>query len=137
MVRNVDTRPTGPEWVNIDVGHVLWMDFHPNRVQEGRNDDIRRPSIVYGERGHEEQLGRIDAFSVGGHYHVLPTRGDKPIRLRRKKGQSFFDSGLDILRNPNRFRNLLKRAGLQDLTGAISTEDLLAAAKQIEHLYRH
>ncbi len=136
-MRKVDTRPTDEGWVEIDIGRRLWMIFHCNRRPGGRSDDgVERPSVVYGEQGSDMQLGRIDAFSVGGHFHVLPTRGDKPDPLVPRDGQTFFEAAMDFLREPKRFLELLRKAHRSDLAKAVSARSLRAAAQKIERLHR-
>ncbi|MBI4134560.1 MAG: hypothetical protein HY471_00430 [Candidatus Sungbacteria bacterium] len=125
-------------WTQLQTGHLTVL-FHPNRRQEGRDDDIVRTTIVVGVPGKETQVLRFDPFSVGGHFHVSPTGGDdpnpdtpRPFRLR--DGERPLDVALAYFEEPDLLRELLRQANEPEAAAAVTDEELQVTARQIREV---
>src|SRR5438128_5967726 len=120
-------------WHQIDAGPHLEILFHPDRRLAGREDQIKRLSIVVAVAGKREQALRFDPFSMGAHYHIRPGLAEQ-IPLPVAEGQSPLDATLGFFEKPLRFRGLLALAEEDEVASQLRDEELKNAASQIRAL---
>ncbi len=126
----------GEGWVPVNAGNHLIVLFHKDRrLVGGQDDDIVRPSIVVGVPGKGHQVIRFDPFSVGGHYHVLPTQDDKPTPFILKHGQSHLAPALEYFDDPGLFRGLLAEADESEVASLVTDNELRGAGRQIRQIW--
>ena len=127
-------------WVPVDAGFHLVVLFHRNRPQVGQGGkiveqpEIIRPTIVVGVPGRDYQVLRLDPFTVGGHYHVMPTQQDTPIPFMPRDGQTYLDAALEYFEEPDRFRELLGQTDQAQLAAKVVDDDLMRVARQIRQI---
>ena len=129
-------------WHVINAGPVLDMMYHPDRRLEGRPpDSIHRQTIVIAVRQpgvrqrRRMQRVRLDPFSVGPHYHILPRPGEHQLPLELKEGQEPLDAALEIIGTRNKLRPMLAKAKVSaSLLRQVTRDDLAQAASAIRYL---